>query len=119
LNNQSLSFNGHAKPNPKMLYAHWVISLLRRCNSNVAGWERDQEKFPTKIWPSVAGTWLRKATLLALAVELGDQVPENVLVQDPLQGFIGSSKTGLDKSAPEEADIATSMHEGWTLRKAE
>jgi hypothetical protein len=118
LNNQRLNFNGHPKPNPKMLYAHWVISLLRRRNSNVVGWERDREKFPTKIWPSVAGTWLRKATLLALAVELGDQVPESVWIQDPLQGFTGSFKTGLDKSAREEADIATCMHAGWTLHRA-
>jgi len=102
-----------------MLYAHWVISLLHRRNSNVAGWERDREKFPTKIWPSVAGTWLRKATLLALAVELGDQILESVWAQDPLQGFIGSPKTGFDKSAREEADIATCMHEGWTLHKTE
>lgn len=55
INNQRIDWNGHLKPDAQMLYAHFCISLLRRRRHHVIAWERDREKFPTKVWPSEPG----------------------------------------------------------------
>lgn len=95
LNNTKLVFKTEARPLKRYLYFLCLISLLRRRRFYVEGSERDQAKLQMgEIWGS-PGKWMRCSIIRALALELGDILRAEEVVEGDLD-----METFLDELSP-------------------
>lgn len=84
LNNTKLIFKTEARPLKRYLYFLCIISLFRRHRFYVEGSERDQAKLKMgEIWGS-PGKWMRCSIIRALALELGDILRAEELLEGDL-----------------------------------
>lgn len=95
LNNTKLVFKTEARPLKRYLYFLCLISLFRRHRFYVEGSERDQAKLQMgEIWGS-PGKWMRCSIIRALALELGDILRAEELVEGDLD-----TETFFDELSP-------------------
>lgn len=95
LNNTKLVFKTEARPLKRYLYFLCLISLFGHHRLYVEGSERDQAKLQMgEIWGS-PGKWMRCSIIRALALELGDILRAEEVVEGDLD-----METFLDELSP-------------------
>ena len=76
---QPLEFANDKLPSLHSLYIHALMAVLRRKRYNCLGWEEDIDKvFTGRILSSASEDKLRRGTVLALALEVGDILPSRL-----------------------------------------
>ena len=107
LNNKRLTFKTEARPLKRNLYFLCLITLFRRRRFMVDGCENDSQKIQMgKIW-GTPGQWMRGSVIRALALEIGD-----ILHVEPIvQGDTTVSSFAGKLSAAKEREMAVTIRE--------
>ena len=107
IDRKPLQFQTDTRPAKRNLYLHCICHSLQRKKHDVKGWQSDAEKVLTgHIW-ATPGKWLRSSVLKALAMELGEALEEDEMLNEVAKGLPNDCDEDFNE------DVAVRIRGGW------